>query len=387
MVKKQFTEILRSLMSEQAPENPEAWDAEALCSVAAQQNCLPVLAYVNKRWNLFSDEAVNRRLEAILYATIAGNLNRCVAFEMLSEKLTEHEIEHMPVKGYWLRDLYPVPELRTFGDVDILIHPADRQKTHRLMCALGYAVKQDWEPSYSYSKDMEYYELHTRLMDGNLDDRADLQAYFDDAWSAAVPQKGLCHAPEPAFHFLYIICHLAKHLYSGGAGMRMYLDIAFFVRHYDGEMDWVWIERQLSGLSLTALFHTVMNACRVWFGMETVCPLPEPDIATLDALRDYTLEADLFGHTRDRSAVELRNAEQPLKWKWALKTMFPPAEEIEARYTFLKGRHWLLPAAWVVRLLKNRKRLPEQMGRFRRVSGVSDSRVEAYDRFMKSIGL
>lgn len=387
MVKKQFTAILRSLLREQPPENFEPWDAEALCAVAAQQNCLPVLAYVNKRWKLFADEAVNSRLEAILYATVAGNLNRCVAFENLSGKLTEHGIEHMPVKGYWLRDLYPVPELRTFGDVDILIHPADRRKSHELMLSLGYAVKQDWEPDYSYSRDMEYYELHTRLMDGNLDDRADLQAFFDDAWNAAMPQKGLCYAPEPAFHFLYIICHLAKHLYGGGAGMRMYLDVAFFVRHYDGEMDWAWIEQKLSELALTTLFHTVMNACRVWFGMETACSLPEPDTQTLDALRDYTLEADLFGHMRDRSAVELRNAEQPPKWKWALKTMFPPAEEIEMRYTFLQGRHWLLPAAWVVRLLKNRKRLPEHMGRIRRVSGVSASRVEEYDQFMKKIGL
>ena len=85
----------------------------------------------------------------------------------------------MPVKGYYLRKLYPVPELRTFGDIDMLIHREDRQKVHELMLSLGYSVKQNWEPTYSYIKGAEYYEIHTNLMDGNLDNRADLKAYFD----------------------------------------------------------------------------------------------------------------------------------------------------------------------------------------------------------------
>ena len=94
------------------------------------------------------------------------------------------------------------------------------------MLSLGYTVKQDWEPTYSYIKDAEYYEIHTNLMDGNLDGRTDLQAYFDAAWAHAEPDDGLRFRPEDDFHFIYTVCHLAKHLYGGGAGLRMYLDVA-----------------------------------------------------------------------------------------------------------------------------------------------------------------
>ena len=49
------------------------------------------------------------------------------------------------MKGYYLRECYPVPELRTFGDIDVLIHPEDRARTDDLMKRLGYAPQQNWK--------------------------------------------------------------------------------------------------------------------------------------------------------------------------------------------------------------------------------------------------
>lgn len=178
MLDTQFPLLLHSFVQDTPPEPDGLWNVPHLWRTAAEQNLLPVLAYENKRWKLFDDPNVCRQLDGLLYGTVATNLNRCVDFETLSASFTEHGIAHMPVKGYYLRKLYPTPELRTFGDIDLLIHPEDRQKVHNLMLSLGYTVKQDWEPTYSYIKDAEYYEIHTNLMDGNLDGRTDLQAYL-----------------------------------------------------------------------------------------------------------------------------------------------------------------------------------------------------------------
>ena len=171
----QFIKIMRSFVADEPPAldggSVAAGDAAELIRCAARQNLLPVLAYVNKKWKLFSDASVTAQLDNILYGAIAGNLNRCVDFEALSDIFTEHGIAHMPVKGYYLRGLYPLAELRAFGDIDILIRPSDRQKVHRLMLSLGYTVGHDWEPTYSYRKGSEYYEIHTNLMDGDLDGR------------------------------------------------------------------------------------------------------------------------------------------------------------------------------------------------------------------------
>ena len=191
----QFPRLLHSFVQDTPPEPDGLWNIPHLWRTATEQNLLPILAYENKRWKLFDDPNVCRQLDGLLYGTVAANLNRCVDFETLSASFTEHGIAHMPVKGYYLRKLYPTPELRTFGDIDLLIHPEDRQKVHELMLSLGYTVKQDWEPTYSYIKDAEYYEIHTNLMDGNLDGRTDLQAYFDAAWAHAEPDDGLRFRP------------------------------------------------------------------------------------------------------------------------------------------------------------------------------------------------
>lgn len=385
----QFPRLLHSFVQDTPPEPDGLWNIPHLWRTAAEQNLLPVLAYENKRWKLFDDPNVCRQLDGLLYGTVAANLNRCVDFETLSANFTEHGIAHMPVKGYYLRKLYPTQELRTFGDIDLLIHPEDRQKVHDLMLSLGYTVKQDWEPTYSYIKDAEYYEIHTNLMDGNLDGRTDLQAYFDAAWAHAVPDDGLRFRPEDDFHFIYTVCHLAKHLYGGGAGLRMYLDVALYVKHKDDSLHWQAIVGEFAVLHLADFFYTVMNACRVWFGTKTICPLPEPDTEALDRLLSYTLDSDLFGHSRDHAIIELRNEkdEAPSRSRVLRKMLFPSAAEIEPRYTFLQNRHWLLPLAWLVRLFANLHLIPSRIHQMKQVTKADKASVETYDGFMRRIGL
>ena len=387
MANADFLALLRGFVLDKRPETGERLEICELWSCAARQNLLPVLAYLNKKWNILDDADLTKRLDSALYAAVSGSVNRCEAFGRLSERLSEEGVAHMPVKGYYLRELYPEPELRTFGDIDVLIRTDDREKADRLMRILGYAAMQDWEPSYSYIRGAEYYELHTNLMDCDLDGRADMREYFSRAWEHAVPAEGLRYAPETEFHFIYIVCHLAKHLYGGGAGMRMYLDVAMLLRRCGEEMDWDYIEREFEKLRLTAFFHTVMNAVRVWFGVERCCALPEPDGETLDALLEYTLSADLFGHLRDCSAVKIRNSGDKTGETVIKNMLFPSADALERRYTFLKKRRWLLPLAWIVRLFANLRLVPARLRELKRVSETSGAQVEDYDRFMQRLGL
>ena len=67
--------------------------------------------------------------------------------------------------------------------------------------------------------------------------------------------------------------------------------------------------------------------------------------------------------------------------------LFPPAAEIETRYTFLKGRRWLLPVAWIVRPFANLRLIPAQLRQMKQVTQTDRAQVEAYDSFMREIGL
>ena len=381
-----LTDLLRAFV---LGERPAAADPAVLIPAAQMQNLLPVLAYMNKKHRLFSDENTNAVLNRQLRQTIFLHNQRYSAFEELSKTLSENGIDHLPVKGWYLRHLYEVPELRTFGDIDVLIQPEDRQKVHALMVSMGFSVQTDWEPTYTYRRGAEFYELHTNLMDASLDGRSDLPAYFADAWDHAQVVSGRCFAPETEFHFLYTLCHLAKHLYAGGAGLRMYLDAALFLQKHGRELDPGVIRREMAALKLPEFLDTVLTCCESWFGVTAPWDFSRSEAA--DELLTYTLDADLFGKLRDNSVVQMRNRRETAasggKVSAVKRILFPPYEALVKRYTYIEGKKWLIPAALLHRAAVNLKNLPARSKTIRTIAVTDRATVNAYDDFMNRIGL
>ena len=381
-----LTDLLRAFV---LGEKPEAADPAVLIPAAQMQNLLPLLAYMNKKHRLFSDENTNAVLNRQLRQTIFLHNQRYAAFEELSTALSEQGIDHLPVKGWYLRHLYEVPELRTFGDIDVLIRREDRQRVHALMVSMGFSVQTDWEPTYTYRRGAELYELHTNLMEASLDGRSDLPAYFADAWSHAHVVSGRRFEPEKSFHFLYTLCHLAKHLYAGGAGLRMYLDAALFLQRHGRELDWEGIRREMAALKLPEFLDTVLTCCESWFGVTAGCDFHRSEAA--DELLTYTLDADLFGKLRDNSVVQMRNRRETAasggKVSAVKRILFPPYEALVKRYTYIEGKKWLIPAALLHRAAVNLKNLPARSKTIRTIAGTDRATVNAYDDFMNRIGL
>lgn len=377
-------ELLRAFIYGEEPKLSGKSNIEELLKFAYRQKLLGIFAYMNKRWSLF-DSKKAKSLDAAYYSALFESTVRCSKFLKLSEFLSENKIEHMPVKGYYIRELYPVKELRSFGDIDILIHEKDRKRCDSLMKSLGYTVKNDWEPTYSYIKDDEYYEIHTNLFDVRLKDRADMTEYFSSAWLHAKKDSGLRFVPDTEFHLIYIICHLAKHLSTGGAGIRMYLDVALYILRYDSVISWERTEEEFKKLGLERFFHTVLSAVNEWFYVKASCDF-ENFGEELSELLEFTLDSDIFGHSRDNSAIKLRG-EGRSKKRTALKILFPPAEQLENRYTFLKRSRLLLPLAWIVRVLKNFGLIPKKIKELVNLKKTEISEVESFDSFMREIGL
>mgnify|MGYP000077194596 FL=1 len=377
-------ELLRAFIYGEEPKLSGKSNIEELLKFAYRQKLLGIFAYMNKRWSLF-DSKKAKSLDAAYYSALFESTVRCSKFLKLSEFLSENKIEHMPVKGYYIRELYPVKELRSFGDIDILIHEKDRKRCDSLMKSLGYTVKNDWEPTYSYIKDDEYYEIHTNLFDVRLKDRADMTEYFSSAWLHAKKDSGLRFVPDTEFHLIYIICHLAKHLSTGGAGIRMYLDVALYILRYDSVISWERTEEEFKKLGLERFFHTVLSAVNEWFYVKASCDF-ENFGEELSELLEFTLDSDIFGHSRDNSTIKLRGEERSKK-RTALKILFPPAEQLENRYTFLKRSRILLPLAWIVRVFKNFGLIPKKIKELVNLKKAEISEVESFDSFMREIGL
>lgn len=383
---KSLTELLSAFVNGTEPHFSEEINFVDLFVISYFQNILPVLAYMNNKYSLTDNEEISTKLKEILYQTVYISANRFSEFEKLSQLLSEEGIMHMPVKGWYIKELYPAPELRTFGDIDILIHQNDREKCDAFLRKNGYTVKNDWEPSYSYVKGSEFYEFHTNLIDAELSAAPELAKYFENAWNYALPDTEMRYKLSPEYHFIYVISHLAKHLYSSGAGIRMYLDIAFMLKKYGDILDFEMIYRELKCIGLGKFYEIVISCVNDWFNTSVSVEVPAADKEIRDRLLGYTLSSDLFGKTRDHSVIKLRNSEKP-KMSAIIQTLFPDAETLEKRYTFIKGKKWLLPAAWVVRAVKNSNRIGKTVSNIKELSAADYNDVVDYDSFMKSLGL
>lgn len=150
-------------------------------------------------------------------------------------------LDHSVVlKGFGLAELYEQPYLRSWGDLDIYVGPADyHEAAKRLREAFPEAIHHDeeWEELKHYCfvmPDGNVIEMHRRTM-ALLGKKE--QAYFYPLEEEAMrhPQyidvEGMPIAiPEARFNMLYVFMHGWEHWYEETGGLKQLLDIALLCR-------------------------------------------------------------------------------------------------------------------------------------------------------------
>lgn len=378
--------ILKAFLLEQTPEKRENVDWKKLAQLSRIHCVTGILGYMTMKYPICPDGALCAALRRGCLETIALFTRRGKAMEELSALLGREQIRHIVMKGYVLRECYPVPELRTYGDIDFVIRPEDRQRVHRLMLDQGFRTENDWEPVFGYVREPEYYEAHTQILEPDILPRWNP----GDLWQHTQPSKGFCLRFTPEFHFLYLIAHIAKHVRGSGAGARMYLDVAAFARRFGGHMDWARVRRELEEQGLRPFAGTVLSCCSDWFGVETPLDIPRPEPDVLAEFTAFTMEAGIFGrYQREGGVVTLKNESAHPEDKLGALThrLFPAAGEIDSRYTYLQDKPWLLPAAWVHRLIKTGAALPEHAREAAGILSADREEVKRLRSLMEAVGL
>ncbi len=140
--------------------------------------------------------------QKIYSRAVSQAVKRELQYQSLSKTLAEQGIDHLAFKGIVVKDVYTVPQLRSYSDIDLVIRKEDRLRLHPLMQKLGYTATTDFEPVYTYQKEKEVYEIHTSIMSVNITERGDFIGYFQNLWSHAVEQPPHVWAFTPEFHFV-----------------------------------------------------------------------------------------------------------------------------------------------------------------------------------------
>ena len=395
VIPKEYRELeilVRAFVQGNRPEFPVEPDWNRLMRLSQMHSVSGITAYMISRYRLASEESVNDAAKTLARQTVVLFVRRSEQTKRLLKELSDREIDHGMLKGYVIRNCYPIPELRSYGDMDLVIHPKDRQPVHQMMTELGFDTKTSWEPVYSYVRENELYEFHTEIMEVDVSDKADYRGYFRSVWEHMIPEQGHTFILDPEYHFLYLLCHIAKHIAGSGAGLRMYLDIAFYLKSFGDTMDWTWIRGELETLKLEEFTNTVLTAVERWFGVQSPLPLKPISEEIMEDFFAFTMEGGTFGHAGRASGVIAlkktdRNRETVSRSGTLIRRLFPSAETIEKRYTYLKGRHWLLPVAWIHRLIITRSTLGEHAREARTILTADEKDVLRLKNLYSKIGL
>ena len=356
---------LRDFCHGEKTERPEfPFDGELFFRLSHEQDLAAIVYEQCRAWLDFNSCAGGLKKEFL--AAVFCSVNRADMLREIAERFQAEDIPFVCMKGAVYRAYYPIPELRSMGDVDFVIHTEDREKSNRiLMEDMGFQRMINNHAVWTYWFEKFQFEVHDHMFYEHLTSEFDYCAYFDHVWDKKQcgPVFGVTadnlFVPEENFHFLYLMTHTAKHVVSNGMGFRAFLDMVFMARACADKLDWAWLEKELDKMKLLAFTRTCFALCERWFGVKMPLDPGKLDEGFFEEATGKIFQDGVFGLDNEAnegagSAKEIRRSTLPYgvtALQLTIKKLFPPYEDMQLIpwYSFVDGRPWLLPAAWVYR--------------------------------------
>lgn len=383
---KLLTEICKSYLNGTRPSPGADIDYDYLYRLAAHHNLLGVCHCALYDIKGLPDGFLGRLKEAFEEYIFAYQCQNNVK-ALLSQLLGDSQIRHIFFKGAVLRELYPLPEARAMGDIDILIDEKNRDRVKTLLTENGFQCIAQNGQVYDYVRDNVLIEMHTALTSEfgeNLFCRA-----FEFSGGA-----GCCKVLNADFHLAYMIAHTANHLKYTGAGIRFVLDLA--VWQSKNKIDFDTLFAMLEEINLCKFGRALLSVCAKWFGVGR-----DFGIDTRK-LEEYLVSDGVFGSLKDSRDTTvsrliqlqaLNEDSNGTKSAFALKLQlaFPSYAALrKASYIrFLDGRPYLLPLAWIYRVFYNLKHRRQHM--LQTIRNIDDEETASLAKeelkFFEEIGL
>ena len=367
-VQNYFVRLLRDYVHQRPSAEPEEEMNWKLLVQYTKEQDLSGIIYCQskdlKSANTFALHILKKGFFSDIYRAANNEYN----LSKVQKEFDREKVPYMLFKGSVLRKYYPIPDIRTMGDVDILIHHANRKETDMVMKSLGYQRMIDNHAVWTYFKPLQMFELHDIMFYEELSNNVDYGDYFSSVWETADKvcsrsTESYCYIPDINRHFLYTMAHTAKHVINNGMGFRAFLDMVFFCRNAEAiegkAPNWEWITEELKKLQLYEFTCICFSLCEYWFDVSMPFRKDKLDPSFADGITRKMFRDGIFGLRNDenaasRSAKEIKRAKTPYyvtALKLTVKRLFPPYEDMQLIpwYAWVDGKPWLTPAAWVYR--------------------------------------
>ncbi len=232
---KYFIDILSSHLNNTATPVVENADWQAIYDLANLHNVTGIIAVQIKKLpvELRPDKDILSKFNQVLGYSVQNYEDKVSGYNILTKTLSDNKIPHLVLKGAAIRDLFPVKELRTSGDTDIVTSNLD--VCTNLLVNNGFSVNQKDMVQHELSYNKQIYEIKNYI--DHVMNKSDFvfTCLFDE--NECYTENGYTYFLKPEYHLAYIIAHLFAHIKSSGAGVRQLMDIDVLFRSYQIDLD------------------------------------------------------------------------------------------------------------------------------------------------------
>lgn len=374
--------LLRAGLTGESQVLPTDFDPEPFYGQARRHQIQPICYMGGIHCGLDKGLPVMQTLFRDYCAALHYSERQRIALDELLSAFKQVGVDHMPLKGCGLKDLYPSPEMRTMGDVDILIRTEQyEEKIVPVMERLGFERGVESDHELIWRKDALLVELHKRLIPSY---NKDYFAYYGDGWQLATVCDGTRFAMSREDEFVYLFTHFAKHYRDGGIGCRHLADLWLFKRAYAPNEEEV--RTKLERLGLLKFYHNIVRVLAVWF------ELGKGDERT-EHITDFVCSSGSWGthgaHVVAAVVREKQNDETAAqaRRKRAIRLLFPSLADMKQKYPVLKRLPILLPGCWVLRGLTAICSGNKVARKGKEYRYATEQRVSEYEQALHYVGL
>lgn len=280
--------------------------------------------------------------------TICEYDEKLKAQKMLEDFLQNNGIDYALVKGAEIMRYYPAPELRTSGDIDVIIRPSKFDEAAAIMRASSFEMDIINTNVIILTLNDTVIEIHRG---------ADvLGDYFTNSFFDRCSNEGSKYSLNQYDQLLYVILHLAKHLKDRGAGIRMLMDVDVCIRAIDG-FDEEKLITMCAHAGIEKCAKVLLSLANYWFNTPVRAEINfNNDLELLEMLSNSFLHGGVFGKQNNdlgshyvAQATDGGKVTLLSKIKGLMRLLFPSVNAIRDAYLYAYRHPVLIPLAYINR--------------------------------------
>lgn len=280
--------------------------------------------------------------------------------------MEQNKIWHMPLKGVYIKEMYPEIGLRQMADNDILYNEKYQMELQAFMVENGYETESiGVEHHDTYIKKPVYnFEMHTSLFDEVSE--KEYSAYYADIKKrlVKVEDTDYCYNFTDEDFYIYIKLHEYRHYSEGGTGLRSLMDTYVFIKSKPN-LNWDYISEEMGRLEIDNYEKQSRELALKIFSGDNADSLSEKEREMLE----YFLFSGTYGTVKNVVENRMKKIDSQTgsasKFKYWKSRVFPPMEYYQVYMPFIYRHKWLLPFGWLYRTVRavtfRRKKLQSEM--------------------------